>query len=93
MNGSELGDWKNDDSINVNSLVANPIYDVKIPTIGAAKMANTENTIISGENELQLKELDSIVNSDEKLVLGKNTVQMKIRGASISLQQDHDEVI
>ena len=96
VNGSELGDWKNDDSLMVNSLVANPIYDVKIPSVSDVKMAkklNTEHTIISGENELQLKELDSIVNTDEKLKEGDNTVQLKIREANISLQQDHDEVI
>ena len=56
VNNSELGDWKNDESIVVNSLSHNPIYDIKMKT--AATIKSNEET------ELKLKEIDSIINSD-----------------------------
>lgn len=55
-NNSELGDWKDADSINING---NPIYDIKLST--------TDQTTQECK-ELQLKEMDSLIISEERVV-------------------------
>ena len=79
VNQSEIGDWKNDDSIVIGS---NPIYDVKF--------SKTEGTA-DREKEVVLKEQDSLI--DHSIEIKNNTgekAEIIIREANRSLQQDHD---
>lgn len=75
VNQSEIGDWKNDDSIVIGS---NPIYDVKF--------SKTEGTA-DREKEVVLKEQDSLI--DHSIEIKNNTgekAEMIIREANRSLQ-------
>lgn len=79
VNQSEIGDWKNDDSIVIGT---NPIYEIK--------MSKTEGTA-DREKEVIIQEKELLI--DHSIEIKNNTgdkAEMNIREANQSLQQDHD---